>query len=159
MGITISKDEVKLLENFGTVEVSQQDEILLQAGMKPAPEDNDIKEFLQISGPLAALIRGLITNVLDKYDKQKQGEYEMKLNAYNAQVINQESKLQQQIEAVSMQLIEQKEAHTRKVNKLETELQTVKSIVKSSCGITGLMLLNEVGILDEEDKRELQKAR
>ena len=77
MGITILKDEVKLLENFGTVEVAQQDEILLQAGMKPAPEDNDIKEFLQISGPLAALIRSLITNVLDKYDKQKQGEYEM----------------------------------------------------------------------------------
>ncbi len=66
MGIFLSTEEVKGLEGFGNADTTRKDQILLAAGMAPTETDRDIKEFLKIDGPTAALIRGISTIIHEK---------------------------------------------------------------------------------------------
>ena len=66
MGIFLSREEVKGLEGFGMADTETKDKILLAAGMAPTDTDKDIKDFLNIDGPTAALIRGIGTIIHEK---------------------------------------------------------------------------------------------
>ena len=59
MGVSISRDKIKFLENFGRKSVPEQDYILLENSMELIAEDTKLKDFLDINGAYVSLIRGL----------------------------------------------------------------------------------------------------
>ena len=66
MGVSISRDKIKFLENFERKSVSEQDYILLENSMEPIAEDTELKDFLDINGAYVSLIRELCDLIVRK---------------------------------------------------------------------------------------------
>ncbi|RIA79142.1 hypothetical protein C1645_746104 [Glomus cerebriforme] len=158
MGVTVSVEEVAIFEGFGAKEVVEQDATLLQAGIRPEEQDVKIREFLNINGATAALIRMIATLIHEKTTEQSN---ELNKAQYMLSIVkdkNEIKQLQNHIEMLTQQYNQDMAAMQDQVMKLEVSLQQVtteKNTLTNAIGSEkAVMLTHEIGSFESKEHYE-----
>src|SRR5271156_554805 len=151
MGIFLSTEEVKGLEGFGNADTNLKDQILLAAGMAPTETDRDIKEFLKIDGPTAALIRGISTIIHEKSATNTKQECNITYTKEIERISNEARVTVTQIKLQAAQEVE----HWR--NQAQEYKETI-AILQAEIGNKQILIQGEVGHMEEEEKLFTEKV-
>ncbi|RIA96981.1 hypothetical protein C1645_856011 [Glomus cerebriforme] len=163
MGINISTEEVAIFEGFGAKQVQEQDNTLLLAGITPEEQDVIIREFLNINGATAALIRTIATLVHAKTKGQTESLCQAEYIANLLGDKNEIKQLQEQITLLTNKYIETEQTAKAKIEELSNkllEVTTDKNTLQNAYGDErAIMVTKEIGYFEsKEHYRDLDES-
>ncbi|RIA95367.1 hypothetical protein C1645_803040 [Glomus cerebriforme] len=123
MGINISTEEVAIFDGFGAKAVQEQDHILITAGITPEEQDVIIREFLNINGATAALIRIIATLVHTKTKMQTESLCHAEHMSNLLKDKNEIKQLQEQVTLLSNKILVNEQIARGQIEELSNKLQ------------------------------------